>query len=66
MESSMHSFYSRLVSTDNNPLLNTLRSLSRLDPRVLIAGDDANVWSPWDPTGDPPPDCISRLVANPA
>ena len=63
MDSSMHSFYSRLVSADNNPLLNALRSLSRLDTRVLALGDDSSTWSPWDPTGTPP-DVAPQLVAN--
>jgi hypothetical protein len=61
MDLSMHAFYSRLVSADENPLLNALRSLSRLDPRNLVTGDDSNAWSPWDPTGAPP-DVTSQLV----
>jgi len=66
MHSSIEAFYSRIVSShDDNPLFIALRNLSRLDPRLLVDGDDANSWSPWDPTGAPP-DYTSRLAATPA
>jgi hypothetical protein len=57
MDCSMEVFYSRLTSsrTDENPLFAALRSITRLDPRTLITGEDeSNAWSPWDPTGTPP------------
>lgn len=62
----MQTFYSRLMaSREDNPLFLALRSLSRLDPRLLADGDESNAWSPWDPTGAPP-DYTSQLAAEPA
>lgn len=51
---SIHDFYSRLVSVnEENALLGTLRKLSLLDdPKSMFAEEALGDWIPWgDPSG---------------
>jgi hypothetical protein len=59
---SIHDFYSKLVSQNENALFNALRRLSLLpDPKCLTAEEDPSAmggWIPWECDGPMP--CVAR------
>ncbi len=53
---SIHDFYSRLVSmNEENALLGTLRKLSLLDdPKSMFSEEPLGEWIPWGDPSNPP------------